>query len=60
MPIDPTLIATSLSVITAIARQVEAYSRGQMTEAEIEAFEARVMTYMRAVQADADTLRPQR
>lgn len=59
MPIDPTMIALGLSAIASLTRQLEAYSRGQMTEEEIGAFHGRVMTFLRAVQADADTLRPE-
>lgn len=58
MPIDPAVIALGLSAVASLTRQLEAYSRGQMTELEIAAFHGRVMAFMRAVQADADTLRP--
>ena len=57
MPIDPALIVLGLSAIASLSRQVEAYSRGQMTDDEIKTFHDRVMTFMRAVQEDADTLR---
>lgn len=58
MPIDPAVIALGLSALASLSRQLEAYSRGQMTEDEIVAFHRRVMAFMLAVQADADTLRP--
>lgn len=58
MPIDPALIALGISAIASLTRQLDAYSRGQMTAGEIGEFHARVMTFMRTVQAEADALRP--
>lgn len=57
MPIDPALIVLGLSAIASISRQIEAYSRGEMTTEEILAFHDRVKSFMHAVQEDADTLR---
>lgn len=54
---DPMIIIAALQAVTAILKQIETYSRGQMTEEELLAFHARVMAFMKAVQADADALR---
>lgn len=54
---DPQLIIAAVTVAGSILRQVEAYSRGDMTPEEVEVFHKNVMQYMQNVQADADTLR---
>jgi hypothetical protein len=54
---DPIVIISALEAVTAILKQVEIYSRGQMSEEELQLCHQRVMAFMMAVQADADTLR---
>lgn len=54
---DPVIIATAVQAALVILRQVEVYSRGQMTEEELQLFHGRVRAFLRAVQTDADTLR---
>lgn len=54
---DPLIISAALQAVTTIINQIAVYNRGQMTDAEVEAFHQHVLAYMRAVQADADTLR---
>jgi hypothetical protein len=54
---DPLVIIAALQAITAIIRQIEVYSRNEMTEEELRAFHQRVMDFMKAVQVDADKYR---
>lgn len=54
---DPVIILAALEAVTAIIKQIDVYSRGQMTEEELHTFHARVTAFMKTVQVEADTLR---
>ena len=54
---DPAIIIAAITAATSILKQVEVYSRGQMSPEELRVFHAQVQAFMHRVQQDADILR---